>query len=122
MEMPGFMEMMREGGAGMWPAFVLGLVGLFVSGRFAAKPDPRGFAIAVGLWVTLGATVVLATWTDLAATFQWVQDPARTTDAQFARMVAEGLKESARPGIIGGIFLTLMPLLVTVGIYRQPNT
>jgi hypothetical protein len=57
--------------------------------------------------------------TDVAAVFGFLQDPARAPDAQFARRLVTGLKESTRPAAVGGIFLTLVPLLAAVGVYRE---
>ena len=36
-----------------------------------------------------------------------------------ARTLLVGLKESTRPAALGGIFLTLVPLLAAVGVYRE---
>ena len=36
-----------------------------------------------------------------------------------ARTLLLGLKESTRPAALGGIFLTLVPLLAAAGVYRE---
>jgi len=38
-----------------------------------------------------------------------------------ARLLVGGLKESTRPAVLGGIFLTLVPLLAAAGVYREYN-
>ena len=69
--------------------------------------------------MTLLVAVVHATVTDLAAVFRYFEDPARAPDSQIARTLLIGLKESTRPAALGGIFLTLVPLLAAVGVYRE---
>ena len=71
------------------------------------------------LWLTLLVVVVHATVTDVAAVFRYFEDPVRAPDGQIARMLLMGLKESTRPAALGGIFLTLVPLLAAVGVYRE---
>ena len=63
-----------------------------------------------------------ATVTDVAAVFAYLEDPARAPDGQMARLLVTGLKESSRPAAMGGIFLTLIPLLAAAGIYRESTT
>ena len=60
-----------------------------------------------------------ATVTDVAAVFRYFEDPARAPDTQIVRMLFIGLKESTRPAALGGIFLTLVPLLAAAGVYRE---
>ena len=50
---------------------------------------------------------------------RYFEDPARAPDKQIGRMLFMGLKESTRPAALGGIFLTLVPLLAAAGIYRE---
>ena len=38
--------------------------------------------------------------------------------ARYAYVLAEGLKESSRPGVMGLAFLGLGLILVTIGVYR----
>jgi len=116
-----FSEFMREGGWGMWPVLLLGLVTLASAIRYAARPERLCLPFVAALWVTLLTAVVHASVTDLAAVFGYFQDPARAPDPEIPRTLLVGLKESTRPAVLGGIFLTLVPLLVAVGIYRQAS-
>ena len=116
-----FGEFMREGGWGMWPILLLGLVTLASAIRYAARPERLCLPFVAALWVTLVVAVVHASVTDLAAVFGYFQESDRSPDAQIPRLLLVGLKESTRPAALGGIFLTLVPLLVAVAIYRQAS-
>jgi hypothetical protein len=113
-----FSEFMLEGGWGMWPVMVLGLVTLASAVRYMIRPEPFCVSFIAALWVTLVVAVVHATVTDVAAVFHYFEDPVKAPDGQVARLLLTGLKESTRPAALGGIFLTLVPLFVAGGIYR----
>ena len=119
MESFSFGEFMREGGWGMWPILLLGLASLASAVRYAARPERQSLWFAAALWVTLLVAVVHASITDVAAVLGYFDDPGRATDSEIPRLMIRGLKESTRPAVLGGIFLTLVPLLAAVGIYRQ---
>jgi hypothetical protein len=119
MSAPSFGQFMREGGWGMWPILVLGLVALASATRYAIRPEAGCLRFIAALWLTLLVAVVHASVTDLAAVFRYFEDPARAPDAEIARTLLIGLKESTRPAALGGIFLTLVPLLTAAGIYRE---
>ena len=114
-----FSEFMREGGWGMYPILLLGIVTLASATRYAIRPERLCLRFLAVLWVTLLVAVVHATVTDVAAVFRYLEDPARAPDGQMARLLVAGLKESSRPAALGGIFLTLVPLLAAAGIYRE---
>jgi hypothetical protein len=113
-----FVEFVREGGWGMWPILLLGFVTLASSIRYMARPERYCVPFIAALWVALLVAVVHATVMDLGAVFSFLKDPTRVPADQIARILLEGLKESTRPAGLGGIFLTLSPLLVAGGIYR----
>jgi hypothetical protein len=110
---------MREGGWGMFPILLLGLVALGGGIRYAIRPGRLWFRFVAALWLTLLVSVVHASITDVAAVLGYFDDPARASDSEIPRLIIMGLKESTRPAILGGIFLTLVPLLAAVGIYRD---
>ncbi len=114
-----FGEFMREGGWGMWPVMLIGLVALASASRYAIRPERLGLRFVAVLWLTLLAAVIHATVTDLAAVFRYFEDPVRAPSSEMARTLLLGLKESTRPAALGGIFLTLVPLLAAVGVYRE---
>jgi len=118
---PTLLEFMREGGWGMWPILALGLLSLASAIRTAIRPEPGCFRFVGALWCTLLVAVVHASVTDLAAVFHYLEDAGRASDPQLPRLLLAGLKESTRPAALGGIFLTLTPLLIAVAIYRQSS-
>ena len=113
-----FRQFMQEGGWGMWPVMVLGLVTLASAVRYMVRPERYCLPFIAALWVTIAVAVVHATVTDLAAVFHYFEDPVKAPDDQVVRLLLAGLKESTRPAALGGIFLTLVPLFVAGGIYR----
>jgi hypothetical protein len=114
-----FGDFMHEGGWGMWPVLLLGLVSLASATLYAVRPGRSSLPFVAALWLTLLTAVVHASVTDLAAVFRYFEDPVRAPDSQIARLLLVGLKESTRPAALGGIFLTLVPLLAAAGIYRE---
>ena len=119
METFSFVEFIREGGWGMWPILLLGLVTLASATRYLARPERGCVPFIAALWVALLVVVVHATVIDVGAVFHYLENPVRTPDGQMARTLMTGLKESTRPAGLGGIFLTLAPLLVAAGLYRE---
>jgi hypothetical protein len=116
-----FGEFMREGGWGMWPVLLLGLLALASATRYALRPERLCLRFIAILWLTLLVVIVHASITDVAAVFHYLEDPVRAPDGQMARLLVGGLKESTRPAVLGGIFLTLVPLLAAAGVYREYN-
>lgn len=114
-----FSEFMSEGGWGMWPIMLLGVVALASATRYALRPERLCLRFVGLLWLTLLVAVVHASVTDVAAVFRYFEDPVRAPDNQIVRMLFMGLKESTRPAALGGIFLTLVPLLAAAGVYRE---
>ena len=74
-----FVEFMREGGWGMWPVLLIGLVSLAAAIRYAVRPERLHFRFAAALWLTLLVAVAHASLTDVAAVlgyFDRFPDPA----------------------------------------------
>jgi hypothetical protein len=108
-----------EGGVGMWPVLVLGVILVGSSGRFAWDREPvrlRFIAVLSLALLTFVAEGMLAS----AAKVMWaVSDPEKRlpTDARVS-IFFEGLKECSRPGILGFGLLGLALIMVAVGVYR----
>jgi len=113
-----FGNFMKEGGWGMVPVLLLGLAAVAAGARYAARPQAGWLRFVAALWVTLAVVVVHAVVTCIAAVCAHASDPDRAPDALLTRMLLVGLKESTRPAALGGVFLTLVPLLAAVGLYR----
>lgn len=112
------MELFAEGGWGMYPVLVFGLLLVGTSARYAWDGEPMRLRFALALSALLIVSTLNAMLTDLAAVFDYVSDPARTPDAALARTLCTGLKESTRPGALGGALLSLALVFVAVGVYR----
>ena len=105
-----FSEFMREGGWGMWPVMLLGLVALASATRYAIRPERLCLRFVALLWLTLLVAVVHASVTDVAAVFRLFRGSgprARQPDRAHALRGPQGVDAPRRAG---GIFLTLVPL------------
>ena len=108
----------REGGWGMYPVVVLGLLLMVSAGRYAFDGEPVRLRFITILSVTLLVFSVEGTLTTLAKTFWFLEDPTRVPSDQYANILAEGIKESSRPCVTGLAFLGLTLILATIGVYR----
>lgn len=112
-----------EGGWSMWPIFIFGVVCAGTALRFARNPSGDRLACVGAMWLTVLCASLHGMLMDLAAVFHALRDPATFPDATLVRVLFTGLKESTRPGALGGTFLTLAALLVAIGLYRgRPAT
>jgi hypothetical protein len=109
-------EFFVEGGWGMYPTLVLGLVTLVAAARFAWAPERRRLGFIAGMWATTLAQILHSTLTDFAAVFSALVHIAEPDDR--VRVMFEGFKECTRPGILGGVFLILALLFVSIGLNR----
>lgn len=114
-----FSEFMVEGGPGMWPIMLFGLVCLGGAVRFATRPNRRWLGFAGAMWLTVVTAVLHTTLMDVTSVMSAISDPDIPA-ADRRVMLTAGLKESFRPGALGGIFLTLGALALAVGALRAP--
>jgi len=105
-----------EGGWGMYPVLVMGLMLAWSSARYAIDNEPLRLRFIVALALALVVTMGHATWTCVAAVFHHL---AQRPSEPFARTLVTGLMESTRPAILGGALLTLALILVAIGVYRS---
>jgi hypothetical protein len=105
-----------EGGWGMFPVLIMGLILVWAAVRYAIDSEPVRLRFITALGLALTVTVLHATWTCLAAVFHFLQT---VPDAQFRRTLMTGLMESTRPATLGGALLSLALILVAVGAYRS---
>lgn len=112
-------EFFKEGGFGMWPILVFGLILLGAAIRFAAKPDRRQVGFLGAMALTTVVTMVHATWTDFGAVFKAMSDPSIIPDAEMSRTMWEGFKECTRPGAFGGGLLAIACMFFAVGVLRM---
>ncbi|GAB4198778.1 MAG: hypothetical protein OHK0013_08310 [Sandaracinaceae bacterium] len=111
-------QMWIEGGWGMFPVLIFGLVTLYASGRYAVDGEPARLRFVAAMSVVLVAAMGHAMLTNVAAVFSFLQDPERAPDGELTRILFTGLMESTRPGALGGALLVLALVLVAVGVYR----
>lgn len=112
-------EFFVEGGFMMWPVLAFGLLTLWGSGTYAAAPQRTRLGLPLSLAATTTVAGAHGTWLDVAAVFRFLEDRTRASDADFARILVTGLKESTRPLALAGLFVTLGLLGVAIGMWRQ---
>lgn len=115
-------ELFMEGGWGMWPVLVFGMVTLGAAVRFTRKPEMSQLRFLAAMALTTLVSTIHATWMDVAMVFKFLEDPQRVPDADVTRTLFMGLKESSRPGLLSGILLTLACLLVAIGLLRAQKS
>lgn len=113
------LEFFREGGWGMAPVLVFGLVMLVAATRYAWDLERARLRFVVAMAVLLMCTMGHAMLTNLAAVCWFASDPVRTPEGQLGRVVLTGLMESTRPGVLGGVFMTLSLVMVAAGVHRD---
>ena len=112
------LDFFREGGWGMYPVLVFGLVLLVSAGRYAWDLEPARLRFSVVMSLLVLAASAHAMLTDVAQVLWYVQSPERAPDAELVRTVFTGLMESTRPGGLGGALVTLALVLIAIGVYR----
>ena len=105
-----------EGGWGMFPVLIVGLVLVWAAVRYAIDCEPTRLRFIGATGLALAVVMFHATWTALAAVFRFLQD---VPDAQFRETLMTGLMESTRPITLGGALLSLALIVVAVGAYRS---
>jgi hypothetical protein len=109
------LQFFHEGGWGMFPILVVGLVVLFASTRYLIDGEPVRLRFVLALSLAQLALVVQATIADVAAVLNHLKHV--TPDVRVLLLVA-GLKECTRPALLGFGLLTLALILVAIGVYR----
>jgi hypothetical protein len=108
-----------EGGPGMFPILVLGLILVVTSVRYLLDGEPVRLRFAAVLALALLAAVAVATVLDLSnvmkALASGYRRPPHDDDL---RLLAGGLMESSRPAILGFALLALALDLIAIGVYR----
>lgn len=114
-----FSNFMREGGFGMVPLMLFGLVLLGAGIWFAVRPQRRSLAFTGAMWLLVLTTMMHAMLVNVSAVMRAMQDGWDSPFPSLAAFLGTGLKEASRPGALGGIFLTLAMLAVAVGLFRK---
>jgi len=109
-------DFFREGGWGMLPILVMGIVLVWAAVRYAADGEPIRLRFITALGLALAATIAHATWTCVAAVLAYLQ---KLPEAEIGRTLRLGLLESTRPATLGGALLSLALVIVALGVYRN---
>ena len=107
-----------EGGWGMYPVLVLSVILVGSAGRYAFDCEPVRLRFITAVSLTLLAFIAASLTAAVAKVFWFLESPERVPDAQFLRILAEGLKESSRPALLGLPLLGVALILVSIGVYR----
>jgi hypothetical protein len=105
-----------EGGWGMYPVLVMGLMLVWAAARYAIDTEPVRLRFIGALALALVVTMGHATWTCMAAVFHYLE---QSSDEPLVRSLMTGLMESTRPATLGGALLAIGLILVAVGTYRS---
>jgi len=104
-----------EGGWGMYPVLVMGLILVGASIRFSVDMEPVRLRFITVLSLALAVTMLHATLTCVVAVLEYMKrHPENVT-----RTLLTGLLESTRTASLGGAFLSIALVLVSVGFYRS---
>jgi hypothetical protein len=116
--MRGFLRFMAEGGWGMWAILVIGGVCIGGAVRFAQRQEGSLLRFTAALWLTVLAATCHSVLMNLATVFRHGRDLALANNPKIVAITFAGFMEAVRPAALGGIFLTLAPAIVAIGVLR----
>ena len=104
-----------EGGWGMFPVLIIGLVILFASTRYLVDGEPVRLRFIGALMLVQLAMLAQSSIANVAAVLH-----ATTRSKPDVRgvLLLQGLYESTRPALLGFGLLCLALILVAIGVYR----
>ena len=115
-----FSQFMREGGFGMIPLMLFGLITLGAGIWFAVRPAVRALAFTGAMWLLVFTSMMHTMLINVSSVLRSMQDSfGQHGPIELGQILTVGLKESGRPGALGGIFLSLTTLAVAVGLFRK---
>jgi hypothetical protein len=112
-------EFFKEGGWGMYPILVVGLVLLWSSCRYALDREPARRPFIAVLTLAYLAFIVQGVLTDIATVFWALSEGHKVPPDQLVLVLLEGMKESTRPAILGFGLMGLALVAVSIGLYRS---
>lgn len=107
-----------EGGWGMYPILIVGLVLLWSSCRYAIDREPARRPFITVLSLAYLAFIAQSLLMDVATVFWALSEGHKYPADQLVLVLLEGLKESTRPAILGLGLLSLSLVAVSIGLYR----
>jgi hypothetical protein len=111
-------DFFMEGGWGMYPVTIVGVILVVSAARYALDGEAVRLRFVVALSLALVASIATACTADMAKVFFYLESPERVPDAMFLRVLVEGMKESSRPAVLGLPLLGLALIAVSIGVYR----
>lgn len=111
----------QEGGFPMFFLLAFGLSALVLATRYALVPGRARLRLTVGLSLATGFTTLTGAATAFSAVgHQAPAYVARHPGTTLPEVVLLGLGESMAPVILGFTMLSLVALIASVGLYREP--
>lgn len=104
-----------EGGWGMYPTTLFGVLLVAAGIAYAALPERRFVPLLVSLGVVVFGSGLLGTVTGFIATFGYV---GRVPEAQQRAITLAGVSESLNNLVLAFIFIVLATLIASVGALR----
>ena len=104
-----------EGGWGMYPTTLFGVLLVAAGLAYAALPERRFVPLLVSLGVVVFGSGLLGTVTGFIATFGYV---GRVPEAQQRAITLAGVSESLNNLVLAFIFIVLATLIASVGALR----
>ncbi|MEZ4299238.1 MAG: hypothetical protein R3B70_30085 [Polyangiaceae bacterium] len=103
----------------MWAILFVGGGLLAATGLFVARPDRRRIPFLGALALSTALATLYGLVIDLAAVCGYLAGKEGMSGDEFARTLAQGLKESSRPVSFGLVVLTMASLLFAAGLARM---
>jgi hypothetical protein len=114
----------QDGGWGMWPILVFGVLSVIGAARFAWRGEHDLTGFVRWMLVTTGSSALLGFCSGMQAVFNYLRreepaEVAKVTDWRI-RILFEGTKEASNCLSFGLLLITLSCLLLAIGFRRYP--
>ncbi len=110
-----FAEFFRDGGWGMYPTTLFGILLLAAGVAYAALPERRFVPLLVSLGVVVFGSGCLGCVTGFVSTFRYIQ---QVPEAKQSMTTLLGVSESLNNLVLAFIFIVLSTLIASVGALR----
>ena len=107
-----------EGGWGMWPVLIVGLIHLFAAVRYLIDGEPIRLRFLTVLVLAQLALIAQTCTGNVSTVFFHMRDAKSIPDELFSRFLVAGFMESTRPALLGLGMLSLALILISIGVYR----
>ena len=114
----------QDGGWGMWPILVFGVLAIIAAARFAWRGEHDLTAFVRWMLATTGSSALLGFSSAMHAVFNFLRKEEPAEVAHVAdwriRILFEGTKEASNCLSLGLVLITLSCLLLAIGYRRFP--